>query len=143
MGLINDGINIATFVGIPKKVIVMCVFCIILFGLTIYATYEFTCAYKEHKANLDDLHTICELQKQLNSEFADLKQSGALGFEASENAINNLSKTIDRTSADNIDMFDDLMTNRQLFEIKRKHIIETQQDYLPHLNNFHISVTSK
>ena len=145
MSLLNDGINIATFMGIPKKLIVWSAVILVVLGGTVWVTYKATCAYQEHNANLEDLRAVLNLQKQLNAEFINLKTSEVNGFIATETAINNLSITIERTTNDELEMFDRLARDNALlhsiFVEKQKHITETRNDYLPHLNCFKIGVT--
>jgi hypothetical protein len=147
MGALKDGIDIAAYIGIPKKVIVLIVVGLVLLGGSVYATYYVTCAYMEHSANLEDLRQVLSLQQQMSSDIKTLKTDMNVRLTSSEEAINNLSIVTQRTSNDQMDILGDLVkydaTLRRIYQEKQKHITETQNDYLPHLNGFGIGITPK
>ena len=147
MGTLKDGIDIATYIGIPKKVIVLIVVGFVLLSGSVYATYYVTCAYMEHSANLEDLHQVLNLQQQMNNDIKLMKIDMNVRLAKSEEAINNLSIVTQRTSNDQMDILGDLVkydaTLRRIYDEKRKHITETQNDYLPHLNGFGIGIKPK
>lgn len=147
MSMLKDGIEIASFLGIPKKMVKVAVWGTVLMGASVYGTYYLTCAYKEHRSNLDDLHQVLELQRSISIDLATLKTDMNTRMTASEQAINNLSIATQRTCNDEMDVLARLIDERQavklLFDEKRKYINQTQTDYLPHLNGFKIGVVPK
>lgn len=147
MSLLNDGINIATFLGIPKKVIVWAVACLLSLGGCVYVTYYATCAYKEHRANLDDLRTMLTIQREIRDDMNRFNLSIQGRMSATEKAVLDMSVVIERTNNDQMDILSELVNDRDktllrpVFIEKQKHITETNSDYLPHLNGFKIGVT--
>jgi len=145
--MLNDGIEIATFIGIPKKIIIIAVIGLMTLGATAYCTYEATCAYQEHKSNLKDLNEVLQLQRQMSIDMALLQSDINIRLTANEEAINNLSIATQRISCEEMDLISDLIKYNsplmRLLEEKRKNIIQSEKDYLPHLNGFKIGVTPK
>lgn len=147
MSILREGIDIATFIGIPKKIIVWAIACIVVLGGSVMVTYYATCAYKEHRANLDDLHKVLTIQQEIFDNMNSFNKSITTRMSSTEKAIVSMSTAIERTNQDEMDILSELVNDRDktllrpVFVEKQKHIIETQNDFLPHLNGFVIGVT--